>query len=76
LTGSPTSSHPLGYLDDCRQKCRETIATLSVEQSYRVCRFPWGEVPFGELLLYTMRHVQEHAARLLMFLGQHGIHPS
>ncbi len=29
-----------------------------------------GEVPFGELLLYTMRHVQEHAAQLHLFLGQ------
>ena len=28
---------------------------------------------FLELLLYTMRHVQEHAAQLNMFLGQHAI---
>ena len=28
---------------------------------------------FFELLLYTMRHVQEHAAQLSLFLGQHGI---
>jgi hypothetical protein len=27
-------------------------------------------VPFGELLLYNLRHVQEHAAQLHMFLGQ------
>jgi len=26
-----------------------------------------------ELLLYTMRHVQEHAAQLCLFLGQHGV---
>jgi hypothetical protein len=71
-----TREELLGYLADCRQKCRETIGALSAEQSYRVCRFPWGEVPFGELLLYTMRHVQEHAAQLLLFLGQRGIHPA
>jgi hypothetical protein len=35
-----------------------------------MCRFSWGELPFGELLLYTMRHVQEHAAQLHLFLGQ------
>jgi hypothetical protein len=23
--------------------------------------------------LYTMRHVQEHAAQLSLFLGQHGV---
>jgi len=60
----------LGYLNYCRQKCQDTISGLSTEQAYQLCRFPWGEVPFGELLLYTMRHVQEHAAHLHMFLGQ------
>jgi hypothetical protein len=63
----------LGYLKTCRQRCQDTIATLSIEQAYRVCKFAWGEVPFAELLLYTMRHVQEHAAQLLMFLGQHRV---
>jgi hypothetical protein len=28
---------------------------------------------FFELQLYTLRHVQEHAAQLSLFLGQHGI---
>ena len=60
----------LGYLEECRRRCEETIFALSSEQAYRLCRFAWGEVPFAELLLYTMRHVQEHSAQLLMFLGQ------
>jgi len=30
-------------------------------------------VSYLELLLYSMRHVQEHAAQLSLFLGQHGI---
>lgn len=60
----------LGYLELCRRRCQETIAGLSGEDARRLCRFPWGEVPFGELLLYTMRHVQEHAAQLHLFLGQ------
>ena len=59
--------HYLGY---CRQRCQETIAALTNEQAYRLCRFPWGELTFAELLLYTMRHVQEHAAQLHMFIGQ------
>lgn len=62
----------LGYLALCRQRCQETIETLSVEQAQRTCRFAWGDVPFAELLLYTMRHVQEHAAQLHLFLGQRG----
>lgn len=65
-----TRAELLGYLDDCRRKCQETIRALSSEEAYRLCQFAWGELPFGELLLYNMRHVQEHAAQLLMFLGQ------
>jgi hypothetical protein len=59
-----------GYMAYCRRKCQETIAALSSEQANRMCQFPWGELPFAELLLYTLRHVQEHAAQLGMFLGQ------
>lgn len=59
----------LGYLEDCRQRCQETIAAMTPEQAGRLCRFPWGELSFAELQLYNMRHVQEHAAQLHMFLG-------
>jgi hypothetical protein len=60
----------LGYLDLCRRRCQETIDGLSNDDARRLCRFPWGEAPFGELMLYTMLHVQEHAAQLHLFLGQ------
>lgn len=60
----------LGYLEICRQRTEETIASLTGEQARRLCSFPWGEVPYAELLMYTMRHVQEHAAQLHLFLGQ------
>jgi DinB superfamily len=65
-----TRTELLGYFELCRHRCQETIATLTVEQAYRICSFAWGELPFAELLLYTMRHVQEHAAQLHLFLGQ------
>ena len=60
----------LGYLETCRRRCQETISAVSEEQASRLCRFPWGELPFAELLLYNLRHVQEHGAQLHMFLGQ------
>jgi hypothetical protein len=60
----------LSYLRYCRNRCKDTILSLSPELATKPCQFPWGELPFGELLLYTMRHVQEHSAQLLMFLGQ------
>ncbi len=51
-------------------KCRVTIESLTDEKARRTCKFPWGEIPFAELLLDNMRHVQEHTAQLNMILGQ------
>lgn len=65
-----TRAELLGYLEHCRRHCRETIDALSTEQANRLCQFPWGELPFAELQLYNLRHVQEHAAQLHLFLGQ------
>ena len=58
------------YLDHGRTKCRATIEALTDEQAHRRCGFAWGEVSFAELLLYNMRHVQEHASQLSLILGQ------
>ncbi|HEY3342609.1 MAG TPA: DinB family protein [Anaerolineae bacterium] len=71
-----TREELLGYLEYCRRKCQQTIGALTNEQAYRLCRFPWGELPFAELLLYTLRHVQEHGAQLHMFLGQQARKPA
>lgn len=65
-----TRAELLDYLANCRQKCQETISTLTNEQAHRLCRFAWGELTFAELQLYSLRHVQEHAAQLSLFLGQ------
>lgn len=60
------------YLDYCRRKCQATIETLTEETAQRSCRFEWieGELSFLELLLYTMRHIQEHTAQLNLMIGQ------
>jgi hypothetical protein len=65
-----TREELLGYLEYCRRTCQATIGALSHEQAYRLCRFAWGELPFAELQLYSLRHVQEHGAQLRLFLGQ------
>ena len=65
-----TRDELLGYLEVCRRTCQATLASLATEQAYRLCRFPWGELPYAELQLYSLRHVQEHAAQLHLFLGQ------
>ena len=64
------------YLVILREKCRITIAELSDEKAHQQVDFPWIEgkpVSFLELLLYNMRHVQEHAAQLNLFLGLNAI---
>lgn len=71
-----TREELLHYLEYCRRKCQETIDGLSNEQANRLCRFAWGELPFAELLLYNLRHVQEHGAQLQMFLGQQAGKPT
>lgn len=65
-----TREELLAYLEYCRRKCQAMIEALSTEQANQLCRFAWGELPFAELQLYSLRHVQEHAAQLRMFLGQ------
>ena len=64
------------YLVHLRQKCQTTIAELSDEKAHQQIDYPWIEekpVSYLELLLYNMRHVQEHAAQLNLFLGQNAI---
>jgi len=71
LPESPyTRDELLAYLDHGRNKCRAAIQALTDERAHQSCRFRWGELPFVELLLYNMRHVQEHTAQLNLILGQ------
>jgi hypothetical protein len=74
LPEKPYSKDELqAYLEHCRQKCRTAFEAMSDEKANQRCEFPWGEeVSFAELQLYSMRHVQEHAAQLSLHLGQKG----
>jgi len=59
-----------------RAKCQTTLAALSEERAHQPYTFPWpggATLSYFELLLYALRHVQEHAAQLSLFLGQHAI---
>jgi hypothetical protein len=67
-----TRSELLGYWELCRRRTEAAILGLTPAEAQRLCAFPWGEVAYGELLLYTLRHVDEHAAQLHLFLGQRG----
>ena len=64
------------YLSSTRQKCRARILALTDEQARRPVEYPWSQgqsIGFLELQLYNLRHIQEHAAQLSLFLGQHSI---
>jgi hypothetical protein len=58
------------YLEHGRNKCRARIETLTDEMAPQRCRPEWPEMSVAELLLYNMRHVQEHAAQLNLMIGQ------
>jgi len=65
------------YIAYTRQKCRATIEALTDERARQPVDFPWmaedGSVSYAELQLYSMRHVQEHAAQLSLLLGRNGV---
>ena len=64
------------YLVATRQKCQTKLLQLSDEQARQPVEYPWSEgqpISYLELQLYNLRHVQEHAAQLNLFLGQNGI---
>lgn len=71
-----TREELLAYLASLRQTCHATLVALTDEQARQPVEYPWSEgrtVSFLELHLYNMRHVQEHAAQLSLFLGQHPV---
>ncbi len=74
LPEKPYTKDPIcTYLDQCRRKCQSTIEALTDEQARQRCTFEWVELSFLELQLYSMRHVQEHAAQLSLLLGEHDV---
>jgi len=63
----------LSYLADVRVKVRDTFVDMTEDQANRPLAFPWSRgksVSYFELQIYSLRHVQEHAAQLHLFIGQ------
>jgi hypothetical protein len=71
-----TKEELLTYLASTRQRCHTTLAALTDDQARRPVEYAWCKgqpINYLELQLYNLRHVQEHAAQLSLFLGQHAI---
>ena len=58
------------YLTHGRRKCKTSIMAMTDERAEEVFEFGRVHLSFGELLLYSMRHVQHHAAQLNLLLRQ------
>lgn len=65
-----TKEQLLTYLEHDRNKCKETIFNMSEELAEKTYEFRKATISFAELLLYSMRHVQHHAAQLNLILRQ------
>ena len=70
-----TKAELLEYLRHCREKSRTTIGMLTDLEAVRVIEFRWLRMKVGELLLYSMRHVQHHTGQLNIVLRQEGLEP-
>ena len=58
------------YLEHCREKCRAKINRMTQEEARQRCGFERLDLTGAELLLYSLRHVQHHAAQLNLLLRQ------
>jgi hypothetical protein len=65
-----TKAELQNYLRYNRTKCQTRLETLSDALAPQRVRLDWPDMSVAELLLYNLRHVQEHAAQLSLFLGQ------
>ncbi len=71
LPERPYTKEELGaYLEHGRKKCRDLIRGLTEERARERRRFGIAEGSMLELLIYSLRHVQHHAAQLYLILRQ------
>ena len=56
------------YLDHCRRKAAESLAAETTQTLQGPSGFDWRKCPRAELHLYSIRHVQHHAAMLSLKL--------
>lgn len=56
------------YLDFCREKARQEVAVETAESLERQVDSPWHRFSRLEMHLYNIRHLQHHAAQLILRL--------
>ena len=56
------------YVQHCRKKAAEVMASETAESLSATCGFERQAFTRAELYVYTLRHIQHHAAQLLLRL--------
>lgn len=65
---APDRSEVSLYLDYCRSKSQDTILSQN-EQTFQIDHHaPWLDLSRAEVYIYNARHVQHHAAQILLRL--------
>jgi len=54
------------YFAHCRQKAKETVEAETEQSLAKPCRFKWLDVVRAEVHPYNVRHIQHHAAQLIL----------
>jgi hypothetical protein len=63
------------YLLHCRRRAEEVMTTESAESLAAIAGFSWRQIPRAELHVYNIRHIQHHAAQLILKLRlEAGLH--
>jgi hypothetical protein len=65
-----TKDESIAYLKHCYEKCRVRIESMTEEKAHHILNHVWKGLSGAEALLYTLRHVQHHAAQLCLVLRQ------
>ena len=56
------------YVNYCRRKVDSVLGNESEDSLKAKSKIPWQEITRGELHTYNIRHIQHHAAQLIMRL--------
>jgi len=65
-----TKEELMDFLHHCRAKCKKNISELTDDKANNSYKFGSIKLPFLELILYNMRHVQHHTAQMNLILRQ------
>ena len=61
------------YIQHCRDKATRVVNAENAESLAQQVSFDWLEITRAEMHVYTLRHLEHHAAQLILRLRQQGV---